>query len=207
MANVAKVRFWLFNRSDFLLYCTFSKCASHRGNVRGEMKLYSAKIPKISEDLIKQLVEDGDIEVESREEAQLDIQSVLNEYKRMDREITEKSKDLIENRNLPHGHFSKVKRLEADRRGFGLGEDGIIWICNQILETMMQSNFVEEIFASDADMRRKMKVILHRHMMVDEEMDFEVRQRIKNLQEGGDAWNVEYSKVMDQIRNKRGLKD
>ena len=171
------------------------------------MKLYSSKIPKISEDLIKQLTADGDIEVESREEAELDIQSVLNEYKRMDREITELAKDLIESRKLSHGAFSKVKRLEADRRGFGLGEDGIIWICNQILETMMQSNFVDEIFASDAEMRRKMKDILNRHMNVDEEMDFEVRQRIRNLQEGGDAWNIEYTKVMDQIRNKRGLKD
>ena len=171
------------------------------------MKLYTSKIPRVAADLIKQLLDDGDIEVESREEAELDIQAVLKEYLRMDREITERAKDLIESRKLSHGHFAKVKRLEADRREFGLGEEGIIWICNQILETMMQSTFIEEIYATDADMRRKMKELLVRHMMVEEELDVEVRQRIRNLQEGSNSWDVEYSKVMDQIKRKRGLRE
>ena len=53
----------------------------------------------------------------------------------------------------------------------------------------------------------ELKVIIRRHMLVDEEIDTEVRQRIKNLQEGSSAWDVEYAKVMDQIKLKRGLKE
>jgi len=56
-------------------------------------------------------------------------------------------------------------------------------------------------------MRKLMKSIFRRHMMVDEELDAEVRRRIKNLQEGTANWDVEYSKVMDQIKQARGLKD
>lgn len=169
------------------------------------MKLYRAKIDTIAREIIDRLVADGDIEVSNREEAEVDIQSVLKEYLRLDRELTEQTKDMMEARKLSHGQFGRLKRTLAERKGLGLGAESISWMCSQILETFMQSSFVEEIFASDADMRRKMQEILRRHMMVDDELDAEVRQRIKNLQEGGVNWDVEYAKVMEQIRRKRGL--
>lgn len=169
------------------------------------MKLYKARIPTIANDIITQLRRDGDIEVADAEEAEKDIQSVLAEYLRLDRMVTEKAKDQLERRGLSHGMFGRVRRSVAEQMDFGLGEEGISWMCNQILETFMQSRFIEEIFAEDADMRRKMAGILKRHMMVDEELDAEVRQRIKNLQEGSSHWDVEYAKVLDQIKRKRGL--
>ncbi len=43
------------------------------------------------------------------------------------------------------------------------------------------------------------------HMQVDEELDEEVRRRIKNLEEGTSTWEVEYGKVLDQIKRNRGL--
>jgi len=171
------------------------------------MKLYSAKVPIIAREVIKELTDGAQIEVNNHEEAELDIQSVLREYLRTDRELTEKAKDLMESRNLSHSHFGKLKHAIADDKGFGLGEEGIAWMINQILETFMQSKFVEEIYASDSDMRKIMKVIFRRHMMVDEELDAEVRKRIKNLQEGTSNWDVEYSKLMEQIRQSRGLKE
>src|SRR5260370_21269944 len=39
------------------------------------------------------------------------------------------------------------------------------------------------------------------NMQVDEELDEEVRRRIKNLQEGTSTWEIEYGKVLDQIRS------
>jgi hypothetical protein len=171
------------------------------------MRLYTAKIPVVAKEIVDQLTTDGDIEVSNREEAELDIQAVLKEYIRTDREVTERAKDLLETRALPREQFGKVKRAVADEKGFGLGEEAVLWICNQILETFMQSKFVDEIFASDVDLRKKMKVIVRKHMLVDEELDQEVRVRIKNLQEGSAAWDVEYGKVIEQIKQKRGLKD
>jgi uncharacterized protein len=171
------------------------------------MKLYSAKIPVIAREIIGQLTTDGDIEINNREEAELDIQAVLKEYVRTDREVTERAKDLLERRNMAHEQFGKAKRTVAEEMGFGLGEEGVLWICNQVLETFMQSKFVDEVFASDVDLRKKMKTIIRHHMMVDEELDGEVRKRILNLEEGSATWEVEYAKVMEQIRQKRGLKE
>jgi uncharacterized protein len=171
------------------------------------MRLYSAKIPIIAREIVAELAEAGDIEVSNREEAELDIQAVLKEYIRLDRELTEKAKDLMEQRGLAREQFGKLKRSAADEKGFGLGEEAQTWIANQILETFMHSQWIDEVFADDTELRKKMKVIIRRHMLVDEEIDTEVRQHIRNLQEGSTAWDVEYAKVMEQIKAKRGIKE
>ena len=44
-------------------------------------------------------------------------------------------------------------------------------------------------------------------VVVDDEMDAEVRDRIKNLQEGTSAWDVEYAKALEQIKAKHGIKE
>ena len=169
------------------------------------MRLYSGKVPIIAREIVRQLTSLGHIEVNNREEAELDIQSVLKEYIRRDREVTEETKDTLERRRLPHGQFGKVRRLVAEQKGHEIGEDGILWMCNQILETFMQSQHVEEIFAKDSEMRRKMAAIVGRHMRVDEELDGAVRDRLKNLQEGSEQWDVEYKKVMEQLKRRQGL--
>ncbi len=170
------------------------------------MRLYSSKIPVIAKEIVDQLTRDEDIQVDNRDEAELDIQAVLKEYLRTDRELTERAKDLLEQRKLPYEQFGKVKRSVAEEKGFGLGEEGIIWMCNQVIEAFMHSPHVAEIFAADVDLRNKMRTVIRKHMMVEEELDEEVRKRIKNLEEGSNAWDVEYGKVLEQIKQKRGLK-
>ena len=169
------------------------------------MRLYSGKIPTVGSEIVKSLVEAGDIEVTDRAEAEMDVQAVLKEYIRLDREITEKTKDVLQKRNLPYEQFGKVKRALAGEKGFGLGDEGLEWMTNQMIESFMQSPHIEEIFAEDAVLRKKMSDILKRHMMVEEEIDAEVRKRIKNLEEGTATWEVEYNKAVDQIKRNRGL--
>jgi hypothetical protein len=171
------------------------------------MKLYSGKIDSLASEIIGRLVTDGDIEVSDRTEAELDVASVLKEYLRVDRELTERAKDIMEIRGLPYSHFGRIKRGLADEKEFGLGEEGVTWILNQLLETFMQSKHIEEIFAEDTAMRRKLKDIVKKHMMVDEELDKEVRQRIRNLEEGTQTWEIEYNRVLEQMKQKFGLKE
>jgi len=169
------------------------------------MRLYKTKIPGLASRIIERLTRDGDIEVASVPEANLDVEAVLNEYLRLDRQITEEAKDLLEARNLGYGHFSRVKRDLSERRGIGAGDEVLSWICNQILETFMQSPHVEEIFAEDVVMRKKIKDILQAGMAMEGEMDREVRERIKNIQEGTEAWELAYRSKMQEIRRKHGL--
>ena len=169
------------------------------------MKLYTGKIPTIAEEMIRTLANDGDIEVGDAHESQLDIEAILKEYVRLDRELTDKAKDMMEQKNLPYGQFGKIKRSLAEERQFALGEEATAWIANQILESFMASAHIEEVFADDVVLRKKVREILRKHMMVDEELDEEVRRRIKNLQEGTATWEVEYQKVLEQLKRNRGL--
>jgi hypothetical protein len=169
------------------------------------MKLYSAKIPAVATEVIRSLVDAGDIEVSDAAEAQLDVEAILREYLRMDRELSDRAKDVLEQKKLPYGQFSKTKRALAEEREFGIGEEATAWIANQLLETFMHSAHVEEVFADDVVMRKKVREILRKHMMVDEELDEEVRRRIKNLAEGTQTWEIEYAKVMEQMKRKHGL--
>jgi uncharacterized protein len=170
------------------------------------MRLYSAKVPAISAEIVRTLVDQQAIEVVDAGEVELDVASFLKEYIRVDRELTDKAKDLMEKRGLAYGQFSKIKRTLAEEKDFGLGEEGMTWICNQLLENFMHSANVAEVFADDPTLRRVIKDVLKKHMGVDEELDAEVRQRIKNLEEGTQTWELEYSRVMDQIKQKHGLK-
>lgn len=169
------------------------------------MRLYKARIPSISTRIVDRLIKDGDIEAENKAEAILDIEAVLKEYLRVEREIVEESKDYMERRGLSYSFFGRIKREVAERKGIGAGDENLSWICSQILETFMHSPHIDEVYAEDGVMRRKIKEILRSAMMEDKELDQEVRERIKNIQEGTAAWEVEYQSKMDEIRRKHGL--
>jgi uncharacterized protein len=169
------------------------------------MKLYSGKIPVIGKEVVKTLVDGGDIAVLDQGEAEMDVQAVLKEYLRLDKEITERAKDLLQKRNLPYEQFGKVKRTLAAEKSFGLGDECLEWMTNQMIESFMQSPHVEEVFVEDGVLRKKMADILKKHMQVDDEIDAEVRRRIKNLEEGTSTWDVEYQKALEQIKRNRGL--
>ena len=46
----------------------------------------------------------------------------------------------------------------------------------------------------------KIKEIVHGAMQVEDELDQQVRQRIRNIQEGTAAWDIEYKRMMEEIR-------
>ncbi len=171
------------------------------------MRLYPGKVDTIAAEIITTLVAAGDIEVSDGNEAQLDAAAVLKEYIRVEKELTERAKDILEIRGLPYSHLGRTKRQLAEQKEFGLGEEGLSWIANQMLEAFMASRHIDEVFAEDTILRRKIKDICKKHMAVDEAIDQEVRDRLKNLDEGTTAWEVEYQKVLDQVKGKHGLKE
>jgi hypothetical protein len=171
------------------------------------MRLYTGKIPVIAAEIVNALIEGDDLSVLDKAEAVLDVQAVLKEYLRLEREVTDKAKDLLQKRNLPYEHFGKIKRQLAGEKAFGLGDEGLEWMTTQMIESFMQSPHVEEVFADDATLRKRMTDILKKHMQIDDEIDAEVRRRIKNLEEGTATWEVEYQKAVDQIKKNRRLDD
>ena len=116
------------------------------------------------------------------------------------------AKEVMEQRKLTYGQFGKIKRALAEEKEFGLGDDGLSWICNQLLETFMHSANVEEVYADDATLRRRIKDVLKKHMAVEESLDEEVRGRLKHLEEGTPAWEIEYGKQLEAVKRAKGVK-
>jgi len=169
------------------------------------MRLYAAKIPVIAADIVRMLTLDKDIETSETAEVEDDLASVMREYLRMDREITEKAKDRAERIGAGATEVQRFKRQMAEERNFGLGAEAVSWILDQLVQMLLRSNNVDEVFSEDADLRRKMRQVLERHMSVDEEMDKEVRSRLKHLSEGTQNWDIEYARVMEQVKRRKNI--
>ena len=169
------------------------------------MRLYAGKIPTIADELVTSLAKEGDIEVENADEVRLDLEAVLKEYLRRERNMLEEAKNRMEARGLSYGALGKVKAQIAKEQGAPTTEDVLPFLIEQILQILFHSNNVVEIYADDFKLREKITPILRKHMEVDAELDEEVRSKIKNLEEGTASFDVEYAKVMEQIKRKRGL--
>lgn len=169
------------------------------------MRLYASKCPIISEAIAKSLVDGKDLDVTDVTEFKQDVESILKEYLRKNREITEAAKDALEVRGLPYSDLYRVRRQMADDQDFGIGEESPTWIANQLIELFMASSFVEEVYADDATLRNKLKDILRKHMQADDDLDREVRKHLKHLNEGTESFEIEYQKQLEMIKRKHGL--
>lgn len=171
------------------------------------MRLYPKVIPIISREVVQKLMQDGDIEVEALRiaDAEMDLSAIMREYLANEERVNQATREALERRGYDHSKFNQVKREMADVRGFKMGDDGIEYVINQMIEFLLISRNVEEVFASDQGLRLKIYAVMKRHLDVDDEIDKEARSRIKHLQEGTSAFDIEYNKTVDQIRRARGL--
>ena len=111
------------------------------------MRLYSGKVGTIAADIVRTLTEGKDIEAENRAEVQKDIESVLNQYLRTEKEAADKAKDAMQARGIPPSEFARMKKLAAEQMGIKVGDETIDYLLDQILEILMHSANVDEIFS------------------------------------------------------------
>jgi hypothetical protein len=166
------------------------------------MRLFSGKVAPLSEELVKALVSSKDIECESSREVVRDFEAVFNTYLAAEREVVDRAKDMSKDRP---SEFGRYKRMLADQRGIKVGEDMFDYLLDQLIEMLMHSNNVEEVFAEDHQLRKTMRSVLRKYLELDEALDTEVRGKLKHVEEGSRTWEVEYQRVMSDIQRRKGL--
>jgi len=171
------------------------------------MKLYSKVIPLIARDITEALTKNEDIELEEglEKEAPKDFEAILNEYQRSEREISDLAKDVLNSRGWGNAKFSEARKIAATARKFPMGDDALDYVINQMLEYMLISPNIAEVYAEDHVMRKRIVVIMRRYLKLDDELDMEVRKRLKNKQEGTRDWEIAYRKTMEEVRRLKGL--
>ncbi len=169
------------------------------------MRLFSGKIAPLSEELTRALVENKDIECDSKKEVTRDFEAVFNNYLQLDKEATDKAKEVLTSRGLPQTEFARIRKLSAEQKGIKVGEDLMDFLLDQLLEMLMHSANVEEVFVEDHDLRRRMRPILKKYLELEDELDTEVRSKLKHVQEGTRTWEIEYRRIMGDIQRRKGL--
>lgn len=169
------------------------------------MRLFSGKITPLSEELVKALADNHDIECERRKEVVLDLESVFTSYLRLDKEASDKAKDMMTARSLPQSEFPRLRKLAAEQKGIKVGDELLDYLLDQLIEMLMHSNNVDEVFGEDHDLRRRMRPVLKKYLELDETLDGEVRGKLKHVQEGTRTWEVEYQRLMGEIQRRKGL--
>jgi hypothetical protein len=169
------------------------------------MRLFSGKIPAIATEAVRALLASKDIETESPKEVEADIASVLTQYLADEREVNERAKDVLERTGKPQSEYQRVRALVADEKGIKVGDETLDYLLDQVVEMLMHSNNVEEVFVEDVELRRKMAPAFKKHMAADASLDAEVRAQIKHVREGTRDWEIEYARVLEQVKRKKGL--
>ena len=171
------------------------------------MRLYSKVIPAIARDVIARLMQDGDIEVETMRvaDAEQDVAAIMRQYLSDEEAVNQATKEALERRGYDYSQFNRTKREMADVRGHKLGEEGVDYMINQVLEFLLISRNVEEVFAEDHTMRKKIHGVFKRYLEVEDDIDREVRARLRHLEEGTADWEIEYRRQVEQVKRLKGL--
>jgi hypothetical protein len=171
------------------------------------MRLYPKVIPIIAREIIQRLSSEGDVEIEPMRvnDAEMDMSAIMREYLAAEERVNQATREALERRGYDYSKFNQVKREMADVRGFKTGDEGIEYVINQMLEFLLLSRNVEEVYSQDNEMRAKVYQVMKKHLDVDEEIEREAKGRLKHLQEGTSAYEIEYQKTLEQIRRARGL--
>src|SRR5690606_26875662 len=171
------------------------------------MRLYPKVIPVISRECVQALMKEGDIEVEPMRvaDAEMDLSAIMREYLANEERVNQATREALERRGYDHSKFQQVKREMADVRGFKMGDEGIEYVIDQMIEFLLISRNVEEVYAEDPVLRKKIFAIFRKYLDVEAEIDREARARMKNIPEGTAEWDIEYQRNLEMIKRVRGL--
>ena len=169
------------------------------------MRLYSGKVPTIATEVVRTLLGANDIEAERPKEVEADIVAVLNQYLADEREVNDRAKDVLERTGKGQTDFQRVRKLVADEKGIKVGDEALDYLLDQVVEMLMHSGNVDEVYVEDVELRRRMAPLFKKHMAVDSSLDADVRAQLKHVREGTRDWEIEYAKVLEQVKRRKGL--
>ena len=119
--------------------------------------------------------------------------------------VSQRARELAQERGLAQGEFGRIKRLAAEQAGIGVGEDALDYVLAQVIEMLMQSANVAEVFADDPQLRRRIREFIREDEVAEDKVDAEVRSQLKHVQEGSRVWEIEYERMKAEIKRRRGM--
>ena len=162
------------------------------------------RVTDVAREMLQLLQAEGHIETDMPREVQLDLEAVLNQYIRTEQELVDRARQTLDSRGLSNRDFNRVLTTLAEQKGVKVGEEALDYVLEQLLQMLLNSSNVEEIYAEDHELRRRLRIPLRKHEGTEEKIQKTVRNRIKHVEEGSPLWEIEYQRMMEDIRRRRG---
>ena len=171
------------------------------------MKLYRVKIGPIAHEVIQTLNDSALIEVdpEKRQEAELDLVAIMEEYLRRDSALREAVRENMSAHNIPYEQYGKVRSKMAEEWGHPTGDDVERFLSRQMVENFMISHFVTEVFADDKEIFKKILQILVQNDVDEGALRAEAQERIQNIPEGTVDYELALNRAMKEVKKRHGL--
>jgi hypothetical protein len=171
------------------------------------MKLYRVKIGPIAHEVIQTLNDTALIEVdpEKRQEAELDLVAIMEEYLRRDSALREAVREDMSAHNIPYEQYGKVRSKMAEEWGHPTGDDVERFLARQMVENFMISHFVTEVFADDKEIFKKILQILVKNDVDEGALRAEAQERIQNIPEGTVDYELALNRAMKEVKKRHGL--
>lgn len=139
------------------------------------------------------------------DELRKDISGVLYNYLNTDQRLHNQAREQVERSGEDHSEIYNRKRALAKREDFGLGDDAPTFIITQLIEALLHSSSVEDIYASDVELRAVLLPELREAMSNQRNVSHEMAQRVRQITQIGNQWEDLYTLVKGRLSEKYQL--
>ncbi len=173
------------------------------------MKLYNARIPAIANAVVSTLTKEGCIEVsaENRVEAERDLIAIMEEYRRRDNSLRDAVKEFMALHNTPYERYGKVRQEIADQWDHPLNAKVESFLSRQFIENFMISRFVDEVFAEDGELYKRIQGVIKTFDVDEAALRLEAEEKIKNVRPDSVEYEAALERSLKEVRKRHGLLD
>ena len=169
------------------------------------MKLFPGKVDAIAAEGARVLLTAKAIEAEPPKKAELAISAELKRYLAEERAVYDEAQNVLDRTGKSGSELHRVRRLVAEEHGIGIGDETIDHLLDRTVEMLLEDDGIDEVFVADGELRRLLAPVFRKHVNVDDGLDGEIRTQMRHMTEGSAQWDVEYARIGERIRRKRGL--
>ena len=172
------------------------------------MKLYRSRVEAIAKKVIKDLSEEGHIEVEAsnRLEAIADLEAIMEQLLKREGALREAVRDRMATLRISYDEYGKTRARIAKDWGHPLGSQIERYLSSQFVESFMVSPYIEEVFSDDYTMKRIIQGILLEFDVDEHALREEARKLIKNVSENSPEYEIRFEQALREVRVRHGLR-
>ncbi len=166
------------------------------------MRIYRKIIPKIAKDVVRCLLAQEAIEAEDghRDDVELDVAGAVVEYLDDIDRVKQDARATLERKGMGLENLLRAQERLAIARNVVMGDSAFDHVVTRIIESLFNSKAVTEVFLDDKELQSIVGASVQKYVGVDEELDREIRGKLRNLREGTPEWEAEYSRLIEHMR-------